>query len=110
MNGQGFITVTGGSTPYTYDWDNDGTGDNDDNEDVAGLGDGTYYVMVTDSNGCTANDSIMITEPTSLTVAVDSTMDPSGCGVADGAIYITPMGGTPGYLFSAKMYENSILS
>lgn len=48
------ITVTGGSTPYTFDWDNDGTGDFDDDEDLTGLTGGDYIVEVICDAGCSA--------------------------------------------------------
>lgn len=48
------ITVTGGTSPYLYDWDNDGTGDFDDAGDQTGLVAGTYTIVVMDDNGCTA--------------------------------------------------------
>ena len=54
------ITVTGGSTPYTYDWDNDGTGDFDDVEDLTGLTCGTYIVVVMCDAGCTATETIEV--------------------------------------------------
>ena len=54
------ITVTGGSTPYTYDWDNDGTGDFDDVEDLDGLTCGTYIVVVMCDAGCTATETIEV--------------------------------------------------
>lgn len=63
-NGAIDLTVTGGVSPYTFDWDNDGTGDNDDTEDLTGLSGGTYTVIVTDANGCT----------TTLIVTVNSTV------------------------------------
>jgi hypothetical protein len=54
------ITVTGGSPAYTYDWDNDGTGDFDDSEDLTGLVAGTYIVVVEDEAGCTATETIVV--------------------------------------------------
>ena len=46
------LLVYGAAFPFTIDWDNDGTGDNDDTEDQFGLDAGTYTVVVTDTNGC----------------------------------------------------------
>jgi hypothetical protein len=61
------LTVTGGTPPYTFDWDNDGTGDNDDTEDLFGLaGNITYQVIVTDFNGCSVTLSILVGSVVSL--------------------------------------------
>lgn len=46
------VTITGGFPPYTFDWNNDGTGDFDDTEDLTGLSEGTYILVVQDSEGC----------------------------------------------------------
>ncbi|MFT5821100.1 MAG: hypothetical protein ACI8ZM_002349 [Crocinitomix sp.] len=46
------ITVTGGVAPYTFDWDNDETGDFDDTEDLTGLADAVYTVTVAGNTGC----------------------------------------------------------
>ncbi|MCC7454196.1 MAG: T9SS type A sorting domain-containing protein, partial [Crocinitomix sp.] len=54
------ITVTGGIPPYSFDWDNDGTGDFDDTEDLTGLTAGTYVVMVKCDAGCVMNESITV--------------------------------------------------
>ncbi len=54
------ITVTGGVGTYTFDWDNDGTGDNDDAEDLSGLVKGVYVVHVADTNGCTLDSSFEV--------------------------------------------------
>ncbi len=93
------ITVGGGTTPYTFDWDNDGTGDNDDTEDLTGLAAGTYNGVVTDANGCTDGGSVTINEPTPIVITIDATTNPSNCGAADGAIDVTTTGGTPAYTF-----------
>jgi hypothetical protein len=54
------ITVTGGVPPYTFDWDNDGTGDFDDDEDLMGVGSGGYEVVVAGSTGCESSASIQV--------------------------------------------------
>ena len=54
------ITVTGGLPPYIYDWDNDGTGDFDDTEDLTGLIGGTYTIVVKDDIGCFGEEEIVL--------------------------------------------------
>jgi hypothetical protein len=46
------VTITGGTTPYLFDWSNDGQGDFNDSEDLIGLVSGTYSLSVMDDNGC----------------------------------------------------------
>jgi hypothetical protein len=66
-NGAIDLIVTGGLPPYTFDWDNDGTGDNDDTEDLNNLSTGMYAVLVTDSIGCIDTLSIYITSTIGVT-------------------------------------------
>lgn len=54
------ITVTGGFDGYVFDWDNDGTGDLDDEEDLFDLEAGTYVIIVEDENGCTSTETIIV--------------------------------------------------
>ena len=46
------LTLTGGSSPFQYDWDVDGLGDNDDDDSLFNLSSGNYHIFVTDDNGC----------------------------------------------------------
>lgn len=46
------LIVTGGAPTYTFDWNNDGTGDFDDTEDLTGLTSGVYVVVAKDANEC----------------------------------------------------------
>ena len=66
-NGQVYMTVSGGSAPYVFDWNNDGTGDFDDQEDQNNLPAGMNYFTITDSYGCQINDSIEL-QPNNLTI------------------------------------------
>jgi hypothetical protein len=54
------ITVTGGFTPYSYDWDNDGTGDFDDDEDLTDIAGGTYVVVVESDGNCSGTETMSV--------------------------------------------------
>jgi hypothetical protein len=54
------LTVSGGSLPFVYDWDNDGIGDNDDSQDLSNLVAGTYSVTVTDGANCANSLTVSI--------------------------------------------------
>ena len=47
-NGVATVTATGGTTGYTYMWDN-----NEVTSTATGLAVGTHDVVITDANGCT---------------------------------------------------------
>jgi gliding motility-associated-like protein len=83
------LTVSGGTSPYSYQWSNGST-----NQDINNLIAGTYNVTVTDANGCTAVLSVNVTQP-ALPLSVGYTVSNVSCfGLADGAIDVTPLGGT----------------
>jgi hypothetical protein len=68
------ITVTGGNPAYSFDWDNDGTGDFDDTEDLTGLAGGTYIVVVQDEAGCSINESIVVSSQLGVSTNALSTL------------------------------------
>jgi gliding motility-associated-like protein len=92
--GTAIVVPAGGTAPYTYLWSP--TISNSDS--LSNLYIGTYSVLVTDTNGCTELDSIVITEPTR--VISGSSAVSSTCGIANGQIHATVGGGTPAYTFS----------
>lgn len=66
-NGAIDVTVTGGGGAYSFDWDNDGTGDFDDSEDLVGVPAGTYTLVVQDESICDdATESIVVNSQLSL--------------------------------------------
>jgi gliding motility-associated-like protein len=87
------ITVTGGTSPYSYLW-NDGIL----TEDRTNIAAGIYSVTVTDFNGTTATLSISISQGTEITVSKSITNVTCGGG-NDGAINLTTTGGVPGYSY-----------
>ena len=60
---------------------------------------GDYFVTVIDSNECSTTNYFTITEPTLLTVEIDSTIACSCGGLCDGIVQFTPAGGTPNYQY-----------
>ncbi|MEO1438744.1 MAG: SprB repeat-containing protein, partial [Bacteroidota bacterium] len=93
-NGDIDLTISGGSQPYTYQWDN-GAGTD---EDPIGLIVGEYNVTITDNNGCTVESSATITEPIAL--AAGATGEALLCfGDSDGDIDLTVSGGSQPYTY-----------
>mgnify|MGYP003634266883 FL=1 len=73
------IIVAGGSTPYTFSW----TGPNGftaSNQNVTFLFTGTYYVTVTDANGCAQSDSATVKAINSISVALNNQFVCDGSG------------------------------
>ena len=94
-DGDATVTPAGGTTNYTYNWDD---GAFQTTATATGLCAGTYNVTVTDANGCTATASFTVTEPTALTAS--TTGNPASCnGGCDGDATVTPAGGTTSYTY-----------
>lgn len=94
-NGFAHIVATGGVPGYHLVWS---TGSPDT---LTALSAGTYYVTATDANGCMDSVTVVITEPTQLTVT-SSHSDYNGFGVtckgaANGAAKVVAAGGVPSY-------------
>ncbi len=87
-NGEAWITASGGTPPYTYDW---GGGENITHK--TGLSEGYYYPNVTDSNGCWTNAFVSISSPPQITFY--EIINPTYCLNAVGSISLSMTGGTP---------------
>lgn len=94
--GQASVTVTGGTGPFSYLW----TPGNLTTATINNLCAGTYSVVVTDqADGSTASGTITITQPTQLTLSLQSVVN-SFCNQNNGSISVIASGGTPPYTYS----------
>lgn len=67
---------------------------------ISGLSPGTYNVTVTDSRGCIATASATITQPTAVTLALNSKTNVKCYGETTGSITVSANGGTAPYKYS----------
>ena len=89
------LTLTGGTAPYTYVWNNSATTDY-----ITGLAAGTYSVTVTDANGCTDTASVTVTEPTGLVASGTVDSNVSCNGSTNGGATASATGGTAPYSYN----------
>ena len=95
------LSVIGGAMPYTYNWNNGFS----TNEDISNLLAGTYQVIVTDANGCKDSTSIQVNDPMPLNLSVVQDSLVTCFGDANGAINTTITGGTGTYIYN---WDNGI--
>jgi subtilisin-like proprotein convertase family protein len=95
-DGQIFITLTGGTQPYQYAWN-----DSISLADRQALPPGKYNCTVTDSKGCQiVLPTVEIDEPPLLWIGLNS-VEPVLCnGLSNGSIDIFVEGGVPPYQYS----------
>jgi len=86
------LTVTGGTSPFTYQWN----GGVSSNQDLDSIGAGTYKVQVIDANGCIIEDSVTLTEPPPIAANLQSENVTCYDG-EDGYMSVQPQGGTSPY-------------
>lgn len=90
--------VTGGYTPYTYDFNNSGVFS--PNKTFTGLFAGTYTITVKDSKGCTFSKNYALTDTPGIT-SYTKTIDSATCSLSNGKINITSViGGTAPYTYT----------
>lgn len=85
------VNATGGTGPITYAWSPGGQ----TTPTITGIGAGTYTVTVKDNNNCTKIVTFTITQ-SNVIAATFTTTQPTGCGINNGSICVTPSGGSGG--------------
>jgi len=88
------LTTSGGTTPYSYSWNNGAVTQN-----ISGLAAGAYSVIITDNNGCTKDTSATLTQPQAITIS-GTTTNVTCNGLSNGAVSINVSGGIPAYTYN----------
>ncbi len=102
--GSVYISVAGGTPPFTYLWSNGAT-----TQDISNLITGLYIVTVTDANGCINIDSAFVNQPDQFIVYLHDVNICYGQSIEITVDSIT--GGTPPYsecIWSNGVHGNSI--
>lgn len=95
FTGEVDLTIQGGTTPYTFDWNNGAT-----TEDLLNVQGGLYTVTVTDARACEITIGGFVAQPAQA-LTVDVTMNEPSCyAYRDGSIELTVTGGTVPYYFA----------
>ena len=102
-DGRLLVNITGGVKPYFINWSN-GTGNIDS---LYGLEAGTYFLSVSDSEGCNIQEQLFLNEPDSLSLKFDNFSNPLNCRGELTTIDALPSGGTPPYTFSWHNFDSS---
>ena len=114
--------VSGGASPYSYEW-SDGT----TMDDISNLCEGTYTVTITDANDCTIEEEITFANPSEITasIAQDATIcegeqvgieftftgvGPYDIELSDGSIFTNLMSGDIEFISPTSTITISIIT
>ena len=93
------LTITGGTGPHSIQWSGP-NGFTSVQQNLTAIAAGTYDVLVTDANGCTAAGSYTMTQSTALSLALGSSQPTNCFGTADGQAAVIASGGMLPYSYS----------
>ena len=95
--GSASSSASGGTLPYTFNWNNGGT----NNATVSGLSAGTYTVTGHDSCGSSGTAPVVITQPAAMSISIASQTNISCAGSSSGSATAgAATGGTSPYTYS----------
>jgi hypothetical protein len=93
--GAATVTVSGGSTPYSYSWSGAQT-----TSVISGQNAGVKTVTITDASACSATTTVTISQPASALSTVTAVTNVLCFGNATGSATLTASGGTSPYSYS----------
>jgi hypothetical protein len=97
-DGSTTLALSGGATPYTYNWS--GTPNGQGTSSLSNLCTGTYSVIVTDANGCTFNGNTTVNNTNQVYATANFTA--ATCGMCDGSATALATGGVGSYMYSVN--------
>ncbi len=95
QNGSATVNASGGTMPYTYQWNSGQT-----TSTVSNFPAGTYTVVVTDAKGCTSINSATITNVPGPTLTLTGQTNVTCTGLSNGSATVNATGGTPNYTYT----------
>lgn len=98
------ISLSSGTSPYTYTWSNGAT-----TQDLTNIPAGAYWVSITDANGFFWNSDTFYVNSLGLSANINPTSP--DCGLANGALSLTVTGGIAPYSYTwsnGQMGSNTI--
>ncbi len=96
IDGMVTAVVEGGTGGYTYEWTN-----NQSSEQITGLAEGTYTVIIRDENQCEVSETAMIIEPDLIDLMVADVVDVLCFGENTGSITLAGSGGSGNFEYSS---------
>lgn len=90
-NGSASVSANGGTGAYTYQWNPSGG-----TSSTASVGAGTYTCIITDANGCTSAQTVVLTQPTAVTATGTGNQVCPGSGAT---LIVVSSGGTSPYTY-----------
>ncbi|TAL61438.1 MAG: hypothetical protein EPN85_04845, partial [Bacteroidetes bacterium] len=94
-NGSATVNMSGGTSPYTYNWNPSGQ----TTQTVIGLAAGNYTATVTDANGCSSTQTVVIVSSAG-TLSVSTTSTQTDCAQNIGTATANPVNGTSPYSYT----------
>ena len=94
-NGTATVSASGGTSPYTYLWQHNNSASSTEQNLLSGK----YFVTVTDANGCSVYDSVIVQNNSGMTANIITQQDVSCHGGSNGSASLSAVGGVAPYTY-----------